>query len=80
MFSQTSLLNRIRHPAGERECFHAWIAGVISCVDEGGAILATSRTAPDPCGEASIMTICRESEEYDDAGKHREETAEEENA
>ncbi len=68
IFFDTSLLNRIRHAAGERECFHAWIPGVISCVDEGGAILATSRTAPDPGWRASIMTICRESEEYDDAG------------
>ena len=40
IFFHTSLLNRIRHAAGERECFHAWIAGVISCVDEDGAILA----------------------------------------
>lgn len=33
IFFDTSLLNRIRHAAGERECFHAWIAGVISCLD-----------------------------------------------
>ena len=37
-------MNRSRHAAGERECFHAWIAGVISCLDEGGiAILVTTR-------------------------------------